>query len=167
MNKRAYLAKKRLNSGKFDLTSRAVPAPYILRRCYVCKEIKSLEEFVKDKTKSEGFGYRCIKCNILRNRAYRERNAEKENSRRRKYRADNIKIELLKEEFRRKNKKERRHAQYVAQYHTNLGEKCIFCGSNQKLERHHPDYTKPLEFLTVCHRCHLRIHHAGLTVEGV
>ena len=32
---------------------------------------------------------------------------------------------------------------------------CVRCGSDKRLERHHPDYNKPLEVVVVCHPCHL------------
>jgi hypothetical protein len=34
---------------------------------------------------------------------------------------------------------------------------CSMCGA-LKAECHHPDYTKPLEIIWLCRRCHKRIH---------
>lgn len=34
---------------------------------------------------------------------------------------------------------------------------CADCG-NSKSEAHHPDYSKPLEVVWLCHPCHMRIH---------
>lgn len=39
-----------------------------------------------------------------------------------------------------------------------LKDKCENCGSTEKLERHHPDYSKPLEVQTLCINCHKKIH---------
>jgi hypothetical protein len=40
-----------------------------------------------------------------------------------------------------------------------LESKCSKCGCIDKsLDRHHPDYTKPLEVITVCRICHMREH---------
>jgi hypothetical protein len=36
-------------------------------------------------------------------------------------------------------------------------EACKSCGE-EKAEMHHPDYTKPLEVVWLCRRCHLRHH---------
>lgn len=39
-----------------------------------------------------------------------------------------------------------------------LKECCEVCGSTENLERHHFDYSKPLEILCVCRNCHAKIH---------
>lgn len=43
----------------------------------------------------------------------------------------------------------------LAWRNTSLGSRCLLCGSNEKLERHHTDYSKPLEIVTLCRSCHL------------
>lgn len=35
---------------------------------------------------------------------------------------------------------------------------CEKCGATEHLEKHHPDYSKPLEVLTLCRSCHMRLH---------
>jgi hypothetical protein len=35
-----------------------------------------------------------------------------------------------------------------------IGSNCESCGASENLERHHPDYTKPLEIKTLCFDCH-------------
>lgn len=35
---------------------------------------------------------------------------------------------------------------------------CIRCGSNECLQHHHPDYSKPREVMTLCTKCHSRLH---------
>ena len=37
-------------------------------------------------------------------------------------------------------------------------EVCSVCGKKRKLEGHHYDYSKPLEVIWVCRKCHLQIH---------
>lgn len=39
-----------------------------------------------------------------------------------------------------------------------LGNNCEVCGSTTQLQRHHPDYSKPLFILTLCQSCHERLH---------
>lgn len=38
---------------------------------------------------------------------------------------------------------------------------CKKCGSIEKLVRHHSDYSKPLEIVTLCEDCHYGIHRRG------
>jgi len=47
-------------------------------------------------------------------------------------------------------------AQILARANIPLGSKCEECGSTENLERHHPDYSKPLETQTLCRACHLK-----------
>jgi hypothetical protein len=35
---------------------------------------------------------------------------------------------------------------------------CEICSSENRLQRHHPDYSKPLEVITLCNRCHKNLH---------
>jgi len=36
--------------------------------------------------------------------------------------------------------------------------KCEMCGSKENLNCHHPNYSKPLEFITACSQCHHNLH---------
>jgi DNA-directed RNA polymerase subunit RPC12/RpoP len=47
-------------------------------------------------------------------------------------------------------------AEGLARYYIPLKNKCELCGSKVWLERHHPDYSKPLEVQTLCRTCHAR-----------
>ena len=39
------------------------------------------------------------------------------------------------------------------------GQKCSICGVTKNIERHHPDYSKPLEVQFLCHECHTIFHY--------
>lgn len=39
-----------------------------------------------------------------------------------------------------------------------MGTECEWCGSQEELQRHHPDYSKPKEFQTICSPCHSFYH---------
>lgn len=48
---------------------------------------------------------------------------------------------------------ERFHARELAKYNIHLKDSCQICGSTKNLQRHHDDYSKPLDVRTVCNRC--------------
>lgn len=52
------------------------------------------------------------------------------------------------------NNRHKVRAKIIAERYTQLKSHCEKCGSNEKLERHHTDYGKPLEVLTLCKNCH-------------
>lgn len=52
---------------------------------------------------------------------------------------------------------ERITANELAKRKVKLNEFCEFCG-NIARDRHHPDYSKPLEVLHLCKSCHQQIH---------
>jgi len=39
-----------------------------------------------------------------------------------------------------------------------IGEQCSECGSTENLVRHHPDYSKPKQVITLCDSCHRKLH---------
>ena len=60
--------------------------------------------------------------------------------------------------------KEKRRARQQAQNAVDLGP-CKKCGA-QATDRHHPDYTKPLEVILLCRECHMKEHVDFLKEEG-
>ena len=44
--------------------------------------------------------------------------------------------------------------------------KCENCGSTASLVRHHPDYSKPLDTVTLCKSCHGKIHRSPLSPDS-
>ncbi len=48
---------------------------------------------------------------------------------------------------------------YLAHQNIPLSLKCDNCGSTENLDRHHQDYSKPLEVRTLCRSCHKKEHY--------
>ena len=76
-------------------------------------------------------------------------------------------------EYRRENKEEQR--EYFKKWNKENPEKikaqrlaqkikipknqlCEICGSKENLDKHHEDYSKPLEVMFLCRKCHKRLH---------
>ena len=55
--------------------------------------------------------------------------------------------------------KEKKHAENVVKRKP-FAEKCEICDSTNNLVKHHPDYSEPLIFVTLCASCH-RYGHGG------
>ena len=70
---------------------------------------------------------------------------------------------LAQQKYRRQNTI-KTNAQAKANYHKAelLKPQCEHCDSVDSLHMHHPDYSKPLEVITLCVNCHEIEHHGGV-----
>ncbi len=89
------------------------------------------------------------------------------------------KIQLLQQRWEVRNKERRKiiYQNYVAGnaekiYAKNQANRklpkasvCQKCGDKKTVERHHPDYNKPLEVMWLCHTCHMN-HHISIQKTG-
>ena len=57
----------------------------------------------------------------------------------------------------KKENKEKIHAENVV-LRKPFAEKCELCDSTQNLVRHHPDYSEPTIYVTLCSSCHRYVH---------
>lgn len=71
--------------------------------------------------------------------------------------AQRIRFNRQMREWKRKHKQQVRSNVY-AQRNIPLKDACERCGATEDLMRHHPDYNKPLEVLTLCRSCHSKAH---------
>jgi hypothetical protein len=64
------------------------------------------------------------------------------------------------QEWRSNNKDalEKARARSSACYHIPL-KACQKCGSAENVQRHHEDYSKPLDITFLCKKCHTKEHH--------
>ena len=105
------------------------------KRCTQCKQVKALSEFNKDSKDKTGIRAQCKACQyaVQRKRHYREHHKPTA-------------------------KEKARYAYEKGKLHKPLF--CERCGCNKALERHHPDYSKPLKVVWVCRKCHSRLKSA-------
>ena len=124
-----------------------------LKRCHKCGEMKPYSGYRKDRTRPDGLNTRCNKC---MNRYYNEYVYPKLKSdpafrayhrvADRKYRAANPHKVAAHEAVRNKQRTLKKAT-------------CERCGATEQLHMHHPDYSKPLEVVTLCRPCHELAHH--------
>lgn len=108
----------------------------INRKCSRCGDVKPLDKFMKNNTKSSGRGCHCKKChNVLRGYHYRL-NPEK------------LRI--------------RRQLRYAVKSGTiRKPNNCSRCGGSfniRQIQGHHKDYAKPYEVTWLCQDCHALVH---------
>jgi hypothetical protein len=91
---------------------------------------------------------RCAKCKREMSRNYQKRNPSQCSSKRSAYKA-NHQIEIMVRNF--SNKLEQRGV---------LGNSgsCLFCGSNEHLEKHHLNPIDPFSVIRLCRKCHKQLH---------
>ena len=111
---------------------------------------------------------------LKKNKEWKENNKERALSATRKWAEEHKeRVLFLHKSWREKNKN--KFKGYYQKYRKKFPEKikagrlardivipddvvCSICGLHKKIQRHHPDYEKPLEILFVCRGCHLNIH---------
>lgn len=100
----------------------------------------------------------------IANRRWQEKNKEKKRELDKKYYKKNREKKLKYGRKRYSDNKERYRIYNKINYKERKGilkrnSFCEKCGSNQNLIKHHPDYSKPFEFITLCKNCHNKIHY--------
>lgn len=82
----------------------------------------------------------------------------------------NARYQKQRDEYRRRNLEKAAIYSRVWYWNQKLPpmEKCEHCGSTDKddLVRHHPDYSKPYETVTLCHGCHAKLHAEEKQIES-
>jgi hypothetical protein len=154
------------------------------KKCFRCGEEKPISEFYKHPEMKDGHLNKCIDCtkadatkrrkeHLEEVREYdRQRSATKEYRERQKLyiaRQKNENPELFKSRRAQYQRKYRaKHRNKIKAHWTvcdaiiagkiKAPEVCSKCGSPEKLEAHHEDYSKPLEIVWLCEVCHKRRH---------
>lgn len=114
--------------------------------CSCCKESKLMNFFNRKANSPKGIDCYCKECNRNKNRKYRQENKE--------YLSNYVKQY-------RENNPEKYKAHYTLQNAVREGhiekQPCNVCGSIN-VEAHHEDYSKPLDIIWLCRRCHIAVH---------
>lgn len=100
---------------------------------------------------------------LLKNREWCRKNADVLKQRRREWVANNKDKQAAYDRSRRRDPlvKEKERIRSRAVYALKKGHlkrtPCVNCGG-EKVEMHHPDYSKPLEVIFLCHKHHMELH---------
>ena len=146
-----------------------------MKDCSACGKRLPLDEFYKNVSATDGLTSRCKTCLSEYQRKRREReNASKPPGWKQKtkdivaYRkawkaAHPGYATAKKREWWQRNK-DRLRVKEAVRYALKTGklvrQPCSVCATTERVEAHHPDYTKPLEVVWVCRKHHNEIHHA-------
>ncbi len=133
------------------------------KECFKCEQVLPLGEFYKHPRMADGHLGKCMECA----RADIRENRQKKLGQIRAYdrkRAVSPKGIQRRLNFQKRNRKEhpiRWRARGQAERALKAGQitkrPCHFCGSEENLEMHHPNYSKPLRVYWLCLTCHRRL----------
>jgi hypothetical protein len=128
------------------------------RRCYICKEVKSKEDFYVRAEAKHGRQASCKPCQRQVNRKNRQENAELYAQTDRKYYQKNKQRYKERDSRYSKNKtKAASAANYAIKKGKITRQPCEECGA-EKADAHHDDYAKPLEVRWLCRSHHRQWH---------
>jgi hypothetical protein len=131
--------------------------------CPRCATVHPFGSFAVNRSRKDGHSGYCKACmSVVNYRRYREQSdvriRMKHNTK--KWRDENR--ERFNKNAARYMKthavKEKNKARLQAWQSIETPNQCSSCGSTGTLERHHPDYAKPLDVIFLCRECHLRTH---------
>ena len=134
------------------------------KACFKCGEKKPLDEFYAHPQMGDGRLGKCKDCAKKDVRAHRIKHPEKhrEYDRERAKRPDRVARNVQRARDYRDASPEKRAAHIAVSNAVRDGKlqklPCAFCGSIERLEAHHHDYSKPLDVTWLCSACHSRFH---------
>jgi hypothetical protein len=143
------------------------------KTCIKCNITKDLNEFYTHVGMSDGHLNMCIECAKLYAKRHRPE-IRKELKIYEKYRNKQPSRKLKQLEYSR-NKRKKDIIKYRAR--TAVGnalrdkrlikEPCCLCGSTEKVEAHHSDYSKPLAIVWKCFKCHRESEHHQVVLDDL
>ncbi len=142
------------------------------KRCFKCEEVKPIEEFYRHPQMGDGHLGKCKECTkrdvkqryqlVIEDRHAYEKNRNQEPERR-----------SAMGDYRRQGRL-RHPDRYKARTSVNnavrdkklVKDACCRCGSTNRVEAHHSDYSKPLDIDWVCFKCHREREHGQIVTFG-
>ncbi len=117
------------------------------KKCTKCSETKPLSRFYRNRTKPDGLQCECNACRAAYKRSEQGRAANRRASA--KYHRTHPRVGPARDAV----KAAKTNGFLVPQ-------PCEQCDTEERIEAHHDDYSKPLDVRWLCKECHTA-HHAG------
>lgn len=132
-----------------------------MKACTSCKVEKPLTDFDPNKLGKLGLHSQCIPCRRAATEAWRKRNLSKRAADLKAWREKSNGAYIKSNRDWELRNKEKRAAHVRVKWAKKKGllipKPCRDCGTS-KVEAHHEDYSKPLEVVWLCKRCHCALH---------
>lgn len=122
--------------------------------CSKCKKERHISNFVKNRTRKDGYMPSCRDCERIRNAKYYQKNKERLIERSKKYHREN-------------SMKTRAHGLVNNALLAGWLKRPKYCStcnnkSNTPIEAHHPDYLDPFRIVWLCSDCHKASHNSNV-----
>lgn len=139
------------------------PSPSHRKPCSGCGETKDYSEFYRRRTCSDGRYSLCKECQTAQNNAYYSANRAKVLKQQRDYAKRHPgKARGSARRYSNRNPEKRRAGRIVrSALRSGSLEKagvCAGCGKSLWLHAHHEDYSRPVDVIWLCTRCHGKRH---------
>ena len=135
-----------------------------LKTCFKCGIRKHRSNFYRHSAMADGLLGKCKDCTKVDVRAHRIENSEavREYDRKRSRTRMRLEDRQSRNSAYAKMNPEKRAAHHALGNAVRDGRvkkrPCAFCGSEDRLDAHHHDYSKPLDVTWLCAGCHRRFH---------
>ena len=133
--------------------------------CFKCGTKKPLTEFYKHPQMADGHLNKCKECNKLDSKKDYRNNIDEKIAYDKKRNATQERRDAARE----KQRKHRAENPLKYKARTAVGnairdgrlkrKPCVYCESEERVQAHHKDYSKPLEVVWVCFKCHRQKEH--------
>lgn len=121
------------------------------RVCEVCKSDKAIDQFYRDRTRLGGREYACKKCKSAYHTKWQDKTKHTKQFRER--------TQATHREWVARNLEKTRAHTIAWRKRTEIrADSCERCSSTERLHMHHPDYSLPDKVITLCQKCHVKIH---------
>lgn len=143
----------------------------IEKRCFKCGQVQPLDAFYTHPRMADGRLNKCKSCTKADVAAHRDENHAKvcaydrERAKRPERRANSAGYRRTIRSRDPEKARCRRITAYALRTGKLVPKPCVHCGTGESIEAHHPDYSRPLDVVWCCFKCHREVEH-GQRVEA-